>query len=146
MSGLLLALQNARQRKDASRLVDAIPYAGLLGMLAEYNNDNEIEFLLPPSKGNIGNPTLPAIHGGALGGFMEMSAGLHLMLTTSVIAMPKVVDFSIDYVRAGRLVETFCRCDVVRQGRTVANVAVTAWQVDVKDPIATARAHFILED
>jgi len=35
---------------------------------------------------------------------------------------------------------------VWRQGRRVANVAITAWQSTAAEPIATARAHFKIEE
>lgn len=146
MAGLATVIFEARESRNASELIKAIPYATMLGLRFDEDKHDDIQFWLPPKHGNVGNPTLPALHGGALGGFMEMSAALHLLLTTEALTMPKVVDFSIDYVRAGRLVETYSSCHVVRQGRAIANVAVTAWQSDIQDPIATARAHFILDE
>ena len=101
-------------------------------------------FKLPKNEDNIGNPFLPAIHGGVIGGFMELSAVLHIIMTTDTVALPKVVDFSLDYLRPGRFQESFAECDVVRQGRKVVNVSVTAWQTRKTQPIATARAHFLL--
>jgi uncharacterized protein (TIGR00369 family) len=146
MARLADVIAHARETQNAAELIEALPYAKMLGLRFNEEADGDMQFWLPPAKSNVGNPTLPAIHGGALGGFMEMSAALHLLLTTKALTMPKVVDFSIDYVRAGRLVDTYASCYVVRQGRAIANVAVTSWQTDIQDPIATARAHFILEE
>jgi acyl-coenzyme A thioesterase PaaI-like protein len=75
---------------------------------------------------------------------MEMSASLHLLMTMDSLAMPKIIDFSLDYLRAGRHQDTYAECQVWRQGNRVANVAITAWQNDIDQPIATARAHFLL--
>jgi len=60
-------------------------------------------------------------------------------------AIPKMIDFSLDYLRAGRHQDTFAECQVWRQGSRVANVAITAWQTERISPIATARAHFLLK-
>jgi acyl-coenzyme A thioesterase PaaI-like protein len=80
-----------------------------------------------------------------IGGFMEMSALLHVLFTTpSLAALPRVVDFSIDYLRAGKMTETYAECSVVRQGRKIVNVSITAWQTTRDKPIATARVHFLL--
>jgi acyl-coenzyme A thioesterase PaaI-like protein len=79
-----------------------------------------------------------------IGGFMETAGILHVMMNTGLEKVPKVVDFSIDYLRPGRDVDSFAICDVVRQGRKIANVTISAWQTRQEQPIATARAHFLL--
>lgn len=137
------AVIKARQLQSIDPLIAAIPYAGLLGIRAKIEG-HDIGFHLPPSRSNIGNLTLPAMHGGAVSGFMELSAALHLIYVMEASTVPKVVDFSIEYVRAGLLVDTYARCQVVRQGRKVAHVAVICWQAAEDKPIATARAHFLL--
>jgi acyl-coenzyme A thioesterase PaaI-like protein len=143
-SALVESLQLARTSKTPAHLIAAIPYAGLLGIQGVYENE-ELLFHLPAKSSNIGNPTLPALHGGATGGFMEMACTLHLLMTMETVGLPKVVDFSIDFIRAGRFVDTYASCQVVRQGRKLANVMVQAWQQDRQEPIATARAHFVVE-
>jgi len=139
-------VSRARAEKAPGDIIAALPYASLLGMTATYEADTDKLLLcLPGSKSNIGNPTLPALHGGAIGGFMEISAGIHLLMTMDTLEVPRVVDFSIDFVRAGRLEDTWASCDVVRQGRKLVNVAIQAWQQDRESPIATARAHFLID-
>lgn len=133
-----------QQQQQPELLLETLPYAQLLGMRAFYH-EGELVLHLPPSKSNIGNPTLPALHGGAIAGFMEMSAAVHLLMTMESVRIPRVVDFSIDYVRAGRLEDTYVSCSVVRQGNKLVNVAITAWQQDRQNPIATARAHFLVD-
>ena len=103
-------------------------------------------FRLPANKDNIGNPILPALHGGVIAGFMELSAALHLLVFTGAPGLPKIIDFSLDYLRAGQFRDTYAKCQVWRQGRRVANVAITAWQSTPAEPIATARAHFKIEE
>ena len=93
---------------------------------------------------NIGNPSLPAIHGGVIGGFLELSASIELLYFLDVTSIPKVVDFSLDYLRPGRYKTIYASCSLLRQGKRVVNVATTAWQDDVSKPIATARCHFLL--
>lgn len=135
----------ARAENRVELLTNAIPYARLLGIQAQYR-DGELLFCMPASPGNVGNPTLPALHGGAIGGFMEMAAGLHLLMTMDTLKVPKIVDFSIDYVRAGKLRDTWVSCEVVRQGRLLVNMGINAWQDTPEASIARARAHFLLSD
>ncbi|KAF1066565.1 MAG: hypothetical protein GAK45_01884 [Pseudomonas citronellolis] len=134
-------LRAAHQSKDYSALLDSIPYARLLGIRCVRQGD-DVTFHLPAQADNIGNPTLPALHGGVIAGFMEHAAMLHLLMFMGAAHMPKIIDFSIDYLRAGHFRDTYAQCQVWRQGRRVANVAITAWQTTQSEPIATARAHF----
>ncbi|MBZ9785464.1 PaaI family thioesterase [Pseudomonas sp. REP124] len=138
-------LQKAHEQGDYTALLQLIPYATLIGLECSRVGD-ELLFRLPANKDNIGNPLLPAIHGGVIAGFMELAAALHLLITTGSPGVPKIIDFSLDYLRAGQFRDTWARCQVCRQGRRVGNVAITAWQSTEGEPIATARAHFKLEE
>ncbi|MFA7553627.1 MAG: PaaI family thioesterase [Spongiibacteraceae bacterium] len=129
--------------RDMTGLINKIPYANLLG-IESLSIGEEFIFKLPKNDDNLGNPRLPAIHGGVMGGFLETAAALYVMMHADVIKVPKVIDFSIDYIRPGRHTDSFARCNIVRQGRNIANVSITAWQAQEDKPIATARAHFLL--
>ena len=125
-------------------LLESVPYAQHIGV--EFDGDASSGlFKLTRKESNIGNPILPAIHGGVLGGFMEMASNLHLLATQPGILFPKIIDFSIDYLRAGMDADTYAFCEITRQGGRVANVEVHAWQSPRDKPIALARAHFLLE-
>jgi len=137
-------LREAQAADDYQSLISRVPYARLIGIECLRLGD-EMVFRLPSNPDNIGNPLLPAIHGGVIAGFMEHAAVLHLLLATGSSHLPKIIDFSIDYLRAGHYRDTFAACQVVRQGRRVANVAITAWQTQQAEPIATARCHFKID-
>ena len=133
----------AREKRNFQDLISAVPYARLIGMSC-INLGEELVFILPENSDNIGNPTLPAIHGGVIGGFMENAAIFQVLGQIETNRIPKVVDFSLDYLRPGRFQDTFATCEVVRQGRKVVNVSVSAWQVRRNEPIANARTHLLL--
>lgn len=133
--------RQAAQSGDYSELLSLVPYARMIGVEC-IKLGEELVFRLPALEGNVGNPTLPALHGGVIAGFMEHAAQLHLIAAMGGQHLPKIIDFSIDYLRAGLYRDTFAQCQVWRQGRRVANVAITAWQASQSEPIATARAHF----
>lgn len=137
-------LTACRESGDFSALIDGVPYARLIGIQSERRGD-EVMFVLPPQESNIGNPTLPALHGGLIGGFIEHSAILHLLMFSETPRYPKVVDLSIDYLSAGHFRATYAECRILRLGRRVANVAVEVWQTSRTQPIATARAHLLLD-
>lgn len=137
-------MREAHRSGDYATMLQEIPYARTLGMECE-TFGQEVVFRLPRNDSNIGNPILPAIHGGVIGGFLEMSAAFYLMMSQERPKYPRIVDFSLDYLRAGLDQDTYAECRLTRQGNRVANVTVSAWQKSRQSPIATARAHFIFE-
>ncbi|MEM9103454.1 MAG: PaaI family thioesterase [Pseudomonadota bacterium] len=123
----------------------AIPYARFIEFDLHSDEKRRV-FKLKQAEHNLGNPLLPAIHGGVIGGFMELAAGCHLILSQSTPTFPKVINFSLDYLRPAQLTETYASCEVSRQGGRVANVLIKSWQSSEDKPIALARAHFLLDE
>lgn len=141
----LIALITAAKRAgEISQLVEAIPYANFLGVRLG-RVDGELVGHLPFGEHLIGNPMLPAIHGGVLGALLESTAIFQLMWETEAIVLPKTITLTIDYLRSGRPIDTFARGLLTRHGRRVANVRVEAWQDDRSRPIAVASAHFLVK-
>jgi uncharacterized protein (TIGR00369 family) len=124
-------------------LLERIPYARFLGVKGELAGD-EMTLILPFGNHIVGNPTLPAIHGGVLGAFMEMTALAQLSLGGGEARQPRAIDVSIEYLRSGRALTTYARADIKKVGRRIANVHVEAWQEQRAQPIAALRAHFLL--
>ena len=129
---------------DYNGLLELIPYAQVIGVNCERFGE-EMVFRLPRNPDNLGNPTLPAIHGGVIAAFMELSAAFQVLLQTTTPELPKIIDFSVDYMRAGLDRDTFAMCQLERRGRRVTNCSVVAWQEKRTEPIATARAHFLVK-
>ena len=127
------------------RWLKKVPYAAYLGVKAQVNND-EILFILPKDRKLIGNPTLPAIHGGVVGAFMEQAAAFHLIAKMDNPVLPRIIDFSLDYLRPARLCDIYAQCTLTRQGRYIANVSITAWQEQCDEHTAIARAHFLIPE
>lgn len=138
-------VREAHARNDYSPLLRLVPYASLLGIECLRLGDDMV-FRLPANEDCVGNPELQALHGGVIAGFMEHAAMLHLLMFMGIPHLPKIIDFSVDYLRGGQLRDTYAQCRVWRQGRRVANVAIAAWQTTQSEPIATARAHFKVDE
>jgi len=134
MSDAQITLQAALHR---------IPYARFLGVRAELAGD-EMTGVLPYSDHLIGNYLLPALHGGVLGAFMEMTAVLQLGIAQGGARQPRPIDVTVEYLRSGRPTDTFARAEIKRVGRRVANVQVEAWQDARANPIAFLRGHFLV--
>lgn len=148
MSDFMTRFNGLRDARDFAGIIDAIPYARMMGvgvsLSAEGEGEGDLLFSLPFSAHNVGNTTLPALHGGLIGGFLENAALIHLMWNRESLETPKIVDFSLDYLRPGRPQTLFARCEITKQGKRVAHVLIEAWQERPDKPVAVARAHFLL--
>jgi uncharacterized protein (TIGR00369 family) len=119
------------------------PYARFLGMEAMVEG-GALTSVLPFSPHLIGNPLIPALHGGVVGGFLELAALAELAASAPDGHAPRTVDITIDYLRPARDQVTYARAEVIKRGRRVANIQVTAWQENRGTPVATLRGHFVL--
>ena len=133
----------AKAAGDPAGLAEAIPYARFLGLTVTLD-DRGLLCRLEGDRRIIGNPTLPAIHGGVIGALLESSAILHLLWERGGADVPKTINVSIDFLRSGRVRDTFARGVITKQGRRIANVRAEAWQDDPTKPIAAAHGHFLL--
>ena len=126
-----------------SGVIDLIPYARFLGVHVE-TNDGVLECVLPFRNEIIGNAQLPAVHGGAIGGFLELTAFLHLYAESGGERAPKPITFSVDYLRSAGPNTTRARAEIFKLGRRIANVRVVAWQDDRSKPVAAGNGKFLL--
>lgn len=122
-----------------------IPYATFLGVRAELKGD-ELTLVLPYAEHLIGNPLLPALHGGVVGALMELTALTQLAIASKSETFPKTIDVGFDYLRSGKPRDTFARARVVKIGRRIANVQAEAWQSERGAPIAAMHGHFLLAE
>ncbi len=154
-------VQVVKQRRDAAlrALVDAVPYAAFLGLRFDRRGD-ELTAILPFDERLIGNPMLPALHGGATAAFLELASMIELawaqvweaietgdaaVLAGDVLPrLPKTIDFTVDYLRTGLPRDAYARARVNRSGRRYASVHVEAWQDNRSRLFAQATGHFLM--
>jgi acyl-coenzyme A thioesterase PaaI-like protein len=139
-------------------LTGGVPYVQFLGIEFDRRGD-ELTAILPFDDKLIGNPRLPALHGGAIAAFLEVTAIIELAWTTlwedmeagranmeSFPPMPKTIDFTVDFLRSGLPRDAYARARVNRSGRRYASVQVEAWQDNRARPFAMASAHFLMPE
>ncbi len=155
-------VQQVKHRRDSAlaTLVSSVPYAGFLGIRFERHGD-ELTSVLPYDDKLIGNPVLPALHGGVIASFLEVTAIIELSwamlwsdleagrLTPESMAqdlprLPKTIDFTVDYLRTGLPRDAYARARVNRSGRRYASVHVEAWQDNRARLFAQATGHFLM--
>lgn len=153
--------QNGRRDAALTALVEGVPYLRFLGIRFDRRGD-ELTAILPYCESLIGNPALPALHGGAIAAFLEVAAIIELSWSTMWEAMesgaldpaamtpatlpplPKTIDFTVDYLRSGLPRDAYARARVNRSGRRYASVHVEAWQDSRSRLFAQATAHFLM--
>ena len=126
-----------------TELVDVIPYARFIGAKVE-RGPNGLECVLPFREDLVGNVALPALHGGVLGAFLELTALLRLMDEARAVGVPKPINFSVDYLRSAGPKETRARATIFKLGQRIANVHVAAWQDDESKPVVAGNGKFLL--
>jgi uncharacterized protein (TIGR00369 family) len=89
------------------------------------------------------------LHGGAISGLLEMAAVAaiqHALHQRGDLGTRyKQVNVTIDFMRGGVPQTTYAVGEVVRLGRTMANVEARAWQDDPAKPITIAYLHYLLK-
>ncbi|HVU21932.1 MAG TPA: PaaI family thioesterase [Rhizomicrobium sp.] len=130
-------------KTDANAILRGVPYCAWLGLTARVE-DGAIILDMPFDMKLIGNPILPALHGGVIGSLLETAAIVQTIWETGAATFPKPVDITIDYMRSGKAVESHARAYLARQGRRVVNARADMWQEDAAKPVASFRGHFLL--
>lgn len=133
----------ARAARDIDGILALVPYAQFLGMQLQEDGDHLLS-TLPFAPHLVGNPMVPALHGGAIGSLLEFSAILQVLWAYEVTTVPKTINITVDYLRPAKLETTFARATVTKQGRRVVNVAVQAYQSDIARWVATANVHLLV--
>ena len=153
-------VQVVKQRRDAAlmRLIEGVPYLQYLGVSFDRRGD-ELSAVLPFDEKLIGNPMLPALHGGVTAAFLEVTATVSLgwaylwddlesgalnLETDPLPRLPKTVDFTVDYLRSGLPRDAYARARITRRGRRYASVQVEGWQDNRERLFAAATGHFVM--
>ena len=150
-----------RREKALDALVGGIPFVRFLGITFDRRGD-ELTAVLNFDEKLIGNPLIPALHGGVTAAFLETTSLVELgwqrlweeiesgrtdagsLGPETLPRMPKTIDFTVDYLRAGLPRDAYARARVNRSGRRYASVHVEAWQDNRSRLFAQATGHFLM--
>ena len=133
----------ARQSGDLQPQIDAVPYFRWMGLRVDRQGD-ELITVMPFQKMLIGNPMLPALHGGTTGALLESAAMISLIGAQDQSTLPKIINITVQYLRPGRDLDSFATGIVTKQGRRIASVQAIAWQKNRDKLFATASTHFLV--
>ena len=129
-----------------ARVVASLPpYALALGIGVERIDGAAPLLTLDFSEKVHGRPGF--LHGGAIGGLLEMAAIAALRMALAQrgdLPRLKPVNVTVEFLRGGTEQRTYAIGRVTRAGRRIANVSAEAWQDDPARPIASAWMNVLL--
>ena len=123
------------------------PYARSMGIGVDRVLDGAPLLTLAFAGKVLGRPGF--LHGGAIGGLLEMAAFSALRMTLEARGNPlrlKPVNVTVEFLRGGTEQTTYALGRVTRAGRRIANVSAQAWQENRDRPIATAWMNVLLAE
>ena len=142
-----------QQKELLKNIVARVPFINFLNIKFDVE-DHGLSATLPFEPMLIGNDFLKALHGGAIGSFLEAVAIVELTwhlnirnptnVSPSNFNLPKTIDFTIDYISPGKDRDSFAKAKINRSGKRYASVSVEAWQNDRGRPFAQAIGHFLV--
>jgi len=128
---------------DLEAFLERTPFARTLGVICDIRGD-EMTAILPFQEKLIGNSAIRALHGGAIGAFLELAAMAQVFLLTKLERPPKPIDLTVDYLRSAKAEDLFARTRVVKLGSRMTTVRAEAWQTEREKPVAMLRAQFLV--
>ena len=87
--------------EQLERFLQHVPIVQTLGMRCDIKGD-DMAAVLPFQDKLIGNFTIKALHGGAIGTFLEMTAMAQLFLVSDAERPARTINITVDYLRQGR--------------------------------------------
>ncbi len=94
----------------------------------------------------VGNPLIPALHGGVIAGLLENASLFHLLWTCEVGYLPRLIHISFEFLSTCETKDTFASCNINRKGKNIINISARAWQSDRLDKvIATANCSYLIK-
>jgi acyl-coenzyme A thioesterase PaaI-like protein len=124
------------------RAILGLPYVQMLGFDVVYENA-EVRGHLPFAEHLIGNPLVPALHGGVIAALLHFTATAQLMLELQSEKLPQIFTCTIEYLVSPDLQDSYATATIITQTRRFANVRVSACQPHSGKTIATATMQFL---
>lgn len=115
-----------------------IPFNTLLGLRALEIGDGRVRSELPFRPELIGNPEIPALHGGVISATLDTTGGLAVWSRVKPMDRVSTIDLRVDFLRPGRSEALIAVGSVVRVGNRVGVVELRAFHAGEEDrPVAT---------
>jgi acyl-coenzyme A thioesterase PaaI-like protein len=127
------------------RAILSLPYVQTLGFDVACEDD-VLRGHLPFAEHLIGNPLVPALHGGVIAALLHFTAAAQLMLELQSEKLPQIFTCTIEYLASPDLQDSYATATIISQTRRFANARVSAFQPHSGKTIATATMQFLLAE
>lgn len=128
----------------ANQLVRVPPFHRYLGVELVALDEGRAVVRMPFKEELVGNPLIPAIHGGIIAGLMDMAGGV---ATFAELGIPTpTIDMRVDYVRPALAHDHLCEARIVNLGRTIAFVDLEVTDEETGKLVAKGRCVYSTKD
>lgn len=116
---------------------NVIPFNRFLGMKVTHMEKGLMQLSMEFRPEFIGNPVLPALHGGVISSLLDTAGGASVWSQIDPTDRVSTVDLRVDYLRPGRPEPLVGQGRVVRAGNRVGVAELRAWHPGREDkPVA----------
>jgi uncharacterized protein (TIGR00369 family) len=105
-----------------------IPFNKFLGIRSVHLERGTAHLLLPFRDELVGNPMVPALHGGTMSALADTAGGAAVFSAINPGDACSTIDLRIDYLRPAALVDTVAEAELVRLGGRVGVSRIRVWQ------------------
>jgi uncharacterized protein (TIGR00369 family) len=125
-----------------------VPFNKWLGMKVEHIEHGHITLSIPFRPELVGDPTMPALHGGVIGAVADAAGGFAIWTTLkSPTTRLSTVDLRIDYLRPGREDTLFAAASIIRVGARLGWADIRLFHPgNEADLVASARGVYAVKN
>jgi uncharacterized protein (TIGR00369 family) len=136
-----MTVRNGEDELNAEMLAkvfeEYIPFNRFLGLRCLEISESGVRVELPYRPELIGNPEIPALHGGAISSTLDTTGGLAVWSRAQPKDRVSTIDLRVDYLRPGRPENLIAVARVVRLGNRVGVAELRAFHADDEErPVA----------
>lgn len=129
MTDLPVQLDDAEIFESVRRFFEeTIPFNKVLGLRIGHIRRGDVSLLMPFKPELIGNPMVPALHGGALSAMADAAGGAAVFSALPLGDTVSTIDLRIDYLRPAAPVDSVAEARIVRMGGRVGVARIGIWQ------------------
>lgn len=126
-------------------IVESSGFGAMLGEMITVEGEGGL-WTLTPTPDLIGNPLVPALHGGAVTAFLQLVCGAAVAKRLKRKAMPRLISANAQFLAPMRPEDISTLPGIRRIGRRVAVVHAEAWQADPGVSVCAVQCEFSLAD
>jgi uncharacterized protein (TIGR00369 family) len=126
---------------------ELVPFNKWLGMKVEHMDRGRVTISIPWRPEIVGDPTVPALHGGVIGAVADATGGIAVWtMVDNPATRISTVDMRVDYLRPGKQETLVADAHVIRFGARLGWADVRLYHPEKEtDLVATARAVYAIK-